>query len=132
VCFAQVDAEERPLDAAAANGGARRGDVDPRRVAPEVAAPEAVDVEAFDGHVRASYADNTPGPGAHEARTSLAAQGEGPVDHEVAYVFARRHDQDVARRGSVHPALQRRGLRQRRTALNLPGRRQMLLAAQTR
>src|SRR5262249_27008022 len=50
VRLAQVDPEDRPLDAAVPDGGPRRRHVDARGVVAEVASAEAVDVEALHRH----------------------------------------------------------------------------------
>ena len=110
VGFPQVDAEQGVPDTDVANRHARRGHVDARGVAAQVAAAPAIDVEAIDRDIGGADADYAAGTRTRQPRTSDAHQHQGPIDQEVALVGAREHLDAVARLRGVDARLQRRGL----------------------
>jgi hypothetical protein len=115
--LSQVDPEERVRDAAVADPRARARDVNAGRIAPEIAAAAAVDVEPFDDDVVGSDEDDAAGARPAQERAVAADQMHGLADEEIAVVGARGDLDRRARRGRVDPCLQARRPRRRRTAL---------------
>src|SRR5262249_55833297 len=122
VGLAEVDAEDRVGDAAAADRHVVCGDVNARRVAAEIAASAAVHVEALDRSSVRTDEDDTPGSRTDEARAPDAAQRDAPADPEVAAVGAGADLDRVAVSRGVDPGLKRREVRGRRPSLDA-GRR---------
>src|SRR3990172_5217629 len=89
VRLAQVHTEEPLPDAAVADRGPCAGHVDPGRVAPEVAPPPAVDVEALDDDVVGADAHDAPGTRADEQRPAPSDEPQRLVDEEGAFVAPR-------------------------------------------
>ena len=79
---------KRARDAAVADGGPRRRDVDARRVAAEVAAAQPVDVEPLDGHVSRADPDHAARSRSLDARAPPSDQMHRLVDEQVAAIGA--------------------------------------------
>ena len=77
VRLAQVDTEERVRDSAVHDERAGRGDVDARRIAPQIAAPLPVDVETAQLDARGADAHDAVGAGSDERGPALANQDHG-------------------------------------------------------
>src|SRR6185436_12918778 len=69
VRFAQVNAEQRLADSVVADDDARRGDVNARGVAAQIAGAASIDVEAFDRDVGGADANDAAVAAAAQDRT---------------------------------------------------------------
>ena len=101
----------------------RGGDVNARGVASQVAAPPAVDVEAFDGDTRRSDAHHAAVARSEQDRAPAASQRDTLVEDDVTPVDAGGHLDAVAGLRAVDERLQRGGLRRARPALDRARRR---------
>ena len=116
----EIDAEQRLRDPAVAHDDVPGGNVDARGVPPEIAAPHSVDVEPFQNHTVRADAHDAAFPGAREEGPPPAHETDGPVEHEIARIRSRPHDDGLSRRRAVHPRLQHGRLRRERPPLESP------------
>ncbi len=118
VRLAHVNAEQRVDDAAVANRGTRRGNVDARGIAAEVAAALPIDVEALDRHVGGTHADDAAAARPDEHRAPAADEVNRTIDDQVADVAAGGNFDGCARGRLVDEALDGRCVGGRGTAFH--------------